>query len=166
MKTRLLIIFVCVNLIATGFYLTFEYYQNTIRPLILTGDKLDDIMTSSDSVKINDKLIEVKENVVSVMEMLPENKNPVWLFPTESTNFLRIERDVDRMITSIEKTSTITKDSSAYYTGLLDIRDRASMIRENISDAQGFLYLSVSNIFFTLIWGCGVVGLSIIWIRK
>jgi len=166
MKSKLLIVFVCVNLIVFGFYHTFEYYQNTIHPFILTGDKLDDIISSSDPVEINDKLIEVKENLLSIMETLPENKNPVWLFPTESTNFLKIEKDVDQMITSIEKTSTITNDSSAYYTGLLDIHDRANMIRENISEAQGFLYLSLSNIFFTLIWGWGIVGLTILWIRK
>ena len=48
-------------------------------------------------------------------------KNPVWIFPTESTNFLRIESDVDSMIGSIDKISTVPTDSSAYHTGMLRI---------------------------------------------
>ena len=100
------------------------------------------------------------------MEKLPENKNPVWVFPTETTNFLRIENDVNRMITMTEKISTAPKDSSAYHTGLLDIDQRSLYIQENIVDAKGFLYASATNVFFTLVWLFGVTGLTEIWIRK
>ena len=44
--------------------------------------------------------------------------NPVWLFPTESTNFLRMQNDVKIMIETADKISTIPRDSSAYHTGM------------------------------------------------
>ena len=47
-------------------------------------------------------------------------KNPVWIFSTESTNFLRIQSDVETMLATVEKVSTVPKDSSAYHTGMLD----------------------------------------------
>ena len=153
-------------MIVIGSYLNFEYYQNIIHPLNLTDDNLDDIMASSNPMEIKAKLVEVKDDLISVMERLPESKNPVWLFPTESTNFLRIESDVTIMITSIDKISIVPKDSSAYHTGLLDIHARADSIRENIVDAKGFLHGSASNVFFILIWVYGIIGLAIMWIRK
>jgi hypothetical protein len=103
---------------------------------------------------------------MQVIEKLPEDKNPVWMFPTETTNFLKIENDVNAMITMTDKISTIPKDSSAYHTGLLDIDQRSLYIQENIMDAKGFLYASATNVFFTLVWVLGVVGLTKMWIRK
>jgi len=166
MKTRLLIIIGCIGMIVIGIYLNFEYYQSTINPLNLTKNNLDNIVGSSDHVEINAHLLELKQNLILVMDKLPKSKNPVWAFPTESTNFLRIESYVNGMITSIESTSAIPNDSSAYYTGILDIHDRADITRKNIANATGFLYASASNIFFTLIWVCGIAGLDIMRIRK
>ena len=160
MKTRTLIVIVLIGIIAVGFYLNFEYYQNTIHPLNLANNNLNDIVTSSDHTVISTHLSEIKQNLISVMEKLPENKNPVWMFPTETTNFLRIEDDVNRMITMTEKISIVPKDSSAYHTGMLDIDQRSLYIQENIIDAKGFLYASVANVFFTLVWLIGVTGLK------
>jgi len=161
-----LIILGCISMITIGLYLNFEYYQTTIHPLNLTDDRLDEIIASSDLVEINDDLMEVKDNLVSAMKTLPQNKNPVWLFGTESTNFLKIESDVNNMIVSMEKISFVPKDSSAYHAGILDIHDRADMIGKNIVDAKGFLYASATNMFFTLVWTCGIIGLIIMRTKK
>jgi len=159
MKTRTLILIGCIGIIAVGFYLNFEYYQSTIHPLNLANNNLNDIVTSSDHTVISTHWSEIKQNLIQVMEKLPESKNPVWMFPTEATNFLRIENDVNTMITMTEKISTVPKDSSAYYTGMLDIGQRSLYIQENIADAKGFLYASTTNVFFTLVWLLGVTGL-------
>ncbi|MCH7559866.1 MAG: hypothetical protein IIC67_00600 [Thaumarchaeota archaeon] len=166
MKTRLLIIIGCIGIIAVGFYLNFEYYQSTIHPLNLANNNLNDIVTSSEHTVISTHLFEIKQNLMLVMEKLPEDKNPVWMFPTETTNFLRIEDDVNRMITMTKKISTVPKDSSVYYTGILEIDQSSLYIQENIADAKGFLYASATNVFFTLVWLLGVTGLTEVWIRK
>jgi len=166
MKTRTIIIIGFIGIIAVGFSLNFEYYQNIIHPLDLANNNLNDIVASSEHTVISTHLFEIKQNLMLVMEKLPENKNPVWMFPTETTNFLRIEDDVNRMITMTEKISIVPKDSSAYHTGMLDIDQRSLYIQENIIDAKGFLYASVANVFFTLVWLLGVTGLTEVWIRK
>jgi hypothetical protein len=128
----------------------------------------DGIVGSSDPIIIQAHLVAVKQDLAAVMVDMKETqnidgkvigKNPVWIFPTESTNFLRIENDVDSMITSIEKISTVPKDSSGYHTGMLDINSRAALLKENIMDATPYMYVSVSNIVFSAIWIAVIIGI-------
>ncbi|MFB5621642.1 MAG: glycosyl transferase, partial [Candidatus Nitrosomaritimum yanchengensis] len=118
---------------------------------------------------------EIKKDLATVMVNLEETKNPegevvgknpVWIFPTESTNFLRIESDVDSMIASIEKISTVPKDSSAYHTGMLDINARATLLKTNIMDATPYMYVSVSNIVFSTMWIAVIIGIFAALKRK
>ncbi len=96
------------------------------------------VIGSSDPELIRTHLAGLKQELKSIMQSLPEGKNPVWFYPTESTNFLRIESDVNTMITSVEKISAFPKDTLAYHTGIMDISSRASLIKENLSDAKRF----------------------------
>jgi hypothetical protein len=165
MKTRLYIIIGCVGLIIFGGYLNFEHYQNSIRPLNTIENNLSKIISTSDEMLISDYLLQIKIGLHFFMENLPDDKNPVWNYPTESTNFLKIEKNVDRMTMSINKISSISKDNSAYHTGMLDINDMSEMLLENIRDAKGFAYASITNIIFTLMWVTGVVGLIVVKTR-
>ena len=160
MKTRELASICFCILAITGISLNLDFYQNTIQPLNLMTEDLDEIIDSSNVSQIQTNLTETKHNLFIIMENLPESKNPVWFYPTESTDLLRIEKDLDRMIISLDKLSDIQTDTSAYHVGMMDINDRASLIKENLLDARGFLYGSVTNVFFTLVWIIGVVGLT------
>jgi hypothetical protein len=93
-------------------------------------------------------------------------KNPVWIFPTESTNFLRIEGDVDSMIANIEKISAVPRDSSAYHTGMLDLNEQAKILKINIMDATPYSYVSVSNIVFSTLWIVIIIGIFAALKRK
>jgi len=93
-------------------------------------------------------------------------KNPVWIFPTESTNFLRIEGDVDSMIFTLAKISVIPRDSSAYHTGMLDINEQAKILKINIMDATPYSYVSVSNIVFSTLWIAIIIGIFAALKRK
>ena len=59
--------------------------------------------------------------MINIAETIDANgivaKNPVWIFSTESTNFLRIQNNIDTMIISANVISSISKDNSAYHTG-------------------------------------------------
>jgi hypothetical protein len=100
------------------------------------------------------------------MVNLDDTKNPVWIFPTESTNFLRIESAVDSMSVNIEKISVIPRDSSAYHTGILDINAQATILKENLMDATPYMYVSVSNIVFSTLWIAVIIGIFAALKRK
>ena len=166
MKTKEIFTMCFCLLVITGISLNLDFYQSTVHPLNMTEEHLKGILGSSDISQIQAHLAEVRQNLNILMEKLPESKNPVWLYPTESTNFLRIENDLDRMTISFDKLSGLPKDTSAYHTGMLDMHSRVSLIKENLLDARGFLYGSATNVFFTLIWIIGAIGLTRMWIRK
>lgn len=161
MNLRKITPIVFIILIIVGLTLNFEFYRNTISPVNSSIENLDLVIGNSDPVMIQSHLGEIKQDLIMVLSSLPEgNKNPVWIYPTESTNFLRIENDIDAMVENIEKTSYFPKDSSAYQTGITDINYNANLIKVNLLDSKGFLYASTTNVFFTLIWLIGVAGFT------
>jgi hypothetical protein len=93
-------------------------------------------------------------------------KNPVWIFGTESTNFLRIQNNIDTMFAGVDEISSLSKDNSAYHTGMLDINDRALLLKINIMDATPYMYVSPENMMFSAIWIGVVIGILAILKRK
>lgn len=164
-----------VAIIVFGAFMAIYGYNTDIYPLDRMRGHLDGIVGTSDPEVIQSHLLEIKKDLATVMVNLEETKNPegevvgknpVWIFPTESTNFLRIESDVDSMIASIEKISTVPKDSSAYHTGMLDINARATLLKTNIMDATPYMYVSVSNIVFSTMWIAVIIGIFAALKRK
>ena len=127
---------------------------------------LDGIIGSSDPVEIKTHLAAIKQDLAIVMEKLPESKNPVWIFPTESTNFLRIERDIDNLQVNAETISGVSKDSAAFQTGISNIGERSLSIRQNIMDATPYMFVSVSNIIFSTMWIAAILGIFTALKRK
>ena len=164
-----------VAIIIFGAFMAIYGYNTDIYPLDRMRGHFDGIVGSSDPSTIKSHLLSIKQDLSMVIEKMPETtnidgeltgKNPVWIFPTESTNFLRIESDVDSMITSIDKISTVPTDSSAYHTGMLDINSRATLLKENIMDATPYMYVSVSNIVFSTMWIAVIIGIFTALKRK
>jgi cellulose synthase/poly-beta-1,6-N-acetylglucosamine synthase-like glycosyltransferase len=162
-------------IIIFGGFMAIYGYNVDIYPLDRMRGHFDGIVGSSDPPVIRAHLVEIKQDLTAVMVNIGETtndegevigKNPVWIFPTESTNLLRIESDVDSMITSIEKISTVPRDSSAYHTGMLDMNDRATLLKENIMDATPYMYVSVSNIVFSTMWIAVIIGIFAVLKRK
>ena len=160
MNTRELIVIGFGLLIVVGLSLSVNYLQYTIEPLNSAHDNLDEIISSSDPIFIHTHLFELKVSLTEIMRNMPEHKNPVWLFPTESTNFLRIQNDIDVMIASVDKISAVPKNSSAHHTGMLDISSRSMILKDNLLDARGFMYASPANLSFTLMWIVGAIGIT------
>ncbi len=164
-----------VAIIVFGAFMAIYGYNTDIYPLDRMRGHFDGIVGTSDPEVIHTHLLEIKTDLAAVMANLDDttnlegevvSKNPVWIFPTESTNFLRIDSDVDSMIASIEKISTVPKDSSAYHTGMLDINSRATLLKENIMDATPYMYVSVSNIIFSTMWIAVIIGIFAALKRK
>ena len=162
-------------IIVFGGFMAIYGYGEDIYPLDRIRGHFDGIVGSSDPETIQAHLVAIKQDLAIVMADMPETtnadgeviaKNPVWIFPTESTNFLRIDGDVDSMITLIAKISTVPKDSSAYNTGMLSIDEQAKSLEENIMDATPYSYVSVSNIVFSTLWIAVIIGIFAALKRK
>ena len=149
-------------IIVFGGYMAISGYNNDIYPLDRIRGNLDGVITSSDPKIIHDHLVAIQTDLDLVMINIPETidangivaKNPVWMFGTESTNFLRIQNNIDTMILSVNEISSISKDNSAYHTGMLDITDRATLLKTNIMDATPSLYVSPAKYPLKYYLGC------------
>ena len=162
-------------IIIFGGYMAISGYNSDIYPLDRIRGNLDGIGTSSDPKIIRDHLVAIQGDLDVVMVNLPEtldsegkviSRNPVWIFGTESTNFLRIQNNIDTMFTGVDEISNITKDNSAYHTGMLDIKERASLLNINIMDATPYMYVSLANMMFSAIWIAAIIGIFAVLKRK
>ena len=162
-------------IIVFGGYMAISGYNTDIYPLDRIRGNLDGIYSSSDPSVIHDHLIAIQTDLDLVMVNIPDTmdangnliaKNPVWIFSTESTNFLRIQNNIDTMITSVNEISSISKDNSAYHTGMLDINDRAEIIKTNVMDATPYMYVSPENMMMSVIWVAAIIGIFAVLKRK
>ena len=163
------------TIIVFGGYMAISGYNNDIYPLDRIRGNLDGVITSSDPLVIHDHLVSIQSDLDLVMTNIPETidtngkvvaKNPVWIFGTESTNFIRIQNNIDTMITSVNEISSISKDNSAYHTGMLDVNDRALLLKINIMDATPYMYVSPANMMLSAIWVAVLIGIFIVLKRK
>ena len=156
-----------VAIIVFGAVMAFTGYNSDIYPIDRMRGHMDGIIATSDPVVLQSHISAIKQDLAIVMDHLPEdNKNPVWIFPTPSTDFLRIENDILNMEQSIEKISTVPKDSSAYHTGMIDVHNRALLIKTNLMDATPYMYVSISNVLFSTVWIAAIIGIFAALKRK
>ena len=148
-----------IAVIIFGAYMALTGYEADVYPLDLAIGNLDRIMTSSAPGSIISDINSIKEH-------LPATGNPVWIFPTDTTNFARIQADLDVMILSAEKIQTVPKDSAAFHTGMMDIHDRSMVIQENLQDAVPYMYVSISNIIFSVAWIAVIIAIFAVLKKK
>ncbi|MDC0883879.1 glycosyltransferase [Nitrosopumilus sp.] len=162
-------------LIIFGGVMAINGYNSDIYPLDRVRGHFDGVIGSSSPDTIRTHLIAIQLDLEPLIEKLPEtidadnsiiSKNPVWVFPTESTNFIRIHNDVTSMLQSVENISSIPQDNAAYHTGMLDINNRADILRTNIMDATPYMYVSISNMFTSVIWMAVIIGIFAALKRK
>ena len=163
------------GIIIFGGYMAISGYNSDIYPLDRIRGNLDGIVSSSDPLVIHDHLMAIQSDLDLVMVNIPETtdangkviaKNPVWIFSTESTNFLRIQNNIDTMITSVDELSSLSKDNSAYHTGMLDINDRALLLKINVMDATPYMYVSPENMMMSIIWVAVIIGIFAVLKKK
>lgn len=155
-----------LGIIVFGAFMSINGYHADVYPLDRIRGNLDGIIGSADPEAIKIHLTAIKQDLAIVMEKLPESKNPVWVFPTESTNFLRIDRDVDNMLVTAQTLTTVSPDSAAFQTGMTNIGERSVSIRQNIMDATPYMFVSISNIIFSTMWIAAILGIFTILKRK
>ena len=155
-----------VGIIVFGGSMAINGYNSDIYPLDRIRGNLDSIIGSTDPTDIKIHITAIKQDLAIVLETLPEGKNPVWIFPTESTDFLRIERAIDNLEKQVQTISTVSKDSAAFQTGISSVGERSIALRQNIMDATPYMFVSVSNIIFSTLWIAAILGIFTALKRK
>jgi cellulose synthase/poly-beta-1,6-N-acetylglucosamine synthase-like glycosyltransferase len=146
-------------IIAFGAYMAYTGYQADVYPLDLSRGYLDRIATSNDAQSILENLHKIKES-------LPKEGNPVWIFPTDTTDFRRIQNDIDSMIASVEGVRNEPVNSETFNTTMLNIHLAAIQMRQNLMDATPYMYASFSNIVFSSMWIAAILGIFAVLKRK
>jgi hypothetical protein len=148
-----------IAIICFGVYMGFAGYQTDVYPMDLSIGLFDRIMASSEPKTIIADINAIKGH-------LPTAGNPVWIFPTDTTNFTRIQADLDVMLTSAEKISGVPRDSSAFHTGMMDLSLRAEILQKQMMDMVPYMYASVTNILFSCVWIAAIIGVFAILKKK
>ncbi len=146
-------------IIVVGVYFAYTGYESDIYPIDISNGLLSRIQASSDP---NSILIDIR----TIQDNIPKEGNPVWIFPTDTTNFARIQQDLDVMAASAQKISAVPKDSSAYHTGMLDLSSRAIAIQDNLIDVIPYMYVSISNVILSCVWIAAILGIFAILKKK
>ncbi|MEX1149523.1 MAG: cellulose synthase family protein [Nitrosopumilus sp.] len=164
-----------LGIIVFGGYMAISGYNTDIYPLDRIRGNLDGARSSSDPDVIRNHLVSIQTDLNIVMKNIPETtdasgkviaKNPVWIFGTESTNFLRIQNDVDAMFAGLDEIASVSKDNAAYHTGMIDVHQRALSLQISIMDATPYMYVSPANMMFSAIWIAAIIGIFAILKRK
>lgn len=96
--------------------------------------------------------------LASVKTLIPKEGNPVWAFPTATTDFGLMQKDLDMIIDRLRTLSALPRDSEAFNTGLADVRGELAGLEYQIIQAQPYVYVSFQNVVLSSIW-IGVIML-------
>ena len=148
-----------VVIITVGAFMAFQGYQSDIYPVDLVRGHLNGIMGSSDPASIRVHLDAINVHMINVVDKLPDNGNPVWIFPTPTTDFSRIDEDLANMETTLLVAESMPKDSTAYYVAMMDISSRAVTLQKNLVEATPYMYVNLSNMIFATIWMAAILAI-------
>jgi len=148
-----------IGLIIAGIVLAFDEYGSTIYPLDQSRGILVRIQATSDPQAISD-------DIKLVQQLLPKSGNPVWIFPTEDTDFGMMQKDLSTMSSTLDKISTTSPDTAAFHTGMLNIHAQSIALVFNLLDATPYMYVSVSNMLFGSIWVAVIIGIFALLKKK
>jgi cellulose synthase/poly-beta-1,6-N-acetylglucosamine synthase-like glycosyltransferase len=147
------------TIIAFGAYMAYQGYHDNVYPLDLSRGYLDRIAAGNNPAQMLEDLRNIKQH-------LPKTGNPVWIFPTPSTDFALIQADIDGMVETVLSVQNEPKNSEALNTALIDLHARAIVVRQNLMDATPYMYASFSNIVFSSMWIAAILGIFAMLKRK
>jgi hypothetical protein len=141
---RLMVLSV-LGFLAFGAVVAFYGYENTIYPL----DKAVGYLSRAQGAQSPEA---VADYIKPVKYLVPNEGNPVWVFPNPRTDFSAIQNELDAMLSRANSISSLELDSADYNTGLADLRNSIKVIESNLIEATPYLYVSFTNITLSGIW--------------
>jgi cellulose synthase/poly-beta-1,6-N-acetylglucosamine synthase-like glycosyltransferase len=132
-------------LLIFGVVMAYVGYASTVYPLEKARGYLRVAITSPSPT-------EMLDYIVSVEALIPEQGNPVWVFPTAKTDFALMHKSIDGIKERLRILSVIPKDSEAFNTGIGDVRAELATLERNIEEAIPYVYVSFQNVIMSAIW--------------
>lgn len=148
-----------IGLIVVGVVMAFEEYSTIIYPLDQSRGILSRVQATSDPQVIHD-------DIQLVQQLVPKSGNPVWIFPTDETDFGLMQKDLNTMLSTLDKVSTTSPDTAAFHTGMINIHSQATTLVFNLLDATPYMYVSISNMLFGSIWVAVIIGIFALLKKK
>ena len=148
-----------LGLIIFAAYMAYTGYENDVYPIDLSRGLLDRIMVSSNPETI-------VADLKAIQVYLPEEGNPVWIFRTDSSDWGRIQADLDNMIVNVQLLASLPRDSSVFNTGMIDVSDRALVLQESLEDLTPYVYVDFMNIVLTTVWIAGILVIFAVLNKK
>jgi cellulose synthase/poly-beta-1,6-N-acetylglucosamine synthase-like glycosyltransferase len=95
---------------------------------------------------------QIAEYVGIAKRLLPENGNPVWLFPTPRTDFAIIHTQLDTMLERSAQLSSSEPHTEGYSVAMADMHAASLAIQQNLDEAIPFVYISATNLVMAGAW--------------
>ncbi|MEM2759712.1 MAG: hypothetical protein QXU32_06235 [Nitrososphaerales archaeon] len=134
-----------LGLLMFGITMAYIGYSQTVYPLEKAKGYLQRAITSPSPEMMLDYLVSTKP-------LIPKEGNPVWAFPTATTDFALMQKDIDLLMDRLRTLSTVPRDNEAFNTGLQDVRLELIELVKHIIEAQPYVYVSFQNVVLSAIW--------------
>jgi len=109
---------------------------------------------------------EMIDYIKKALPLIPKSGNPVWIFPTDRTDFTLINKDLESIISRAEILKSLPRNSDAYQQGMDDLRDKLRTLQAQISEASPYLFVSPLNILFGFLWILLLSLIGLLWMRS
>jgi hypothetical protein len=140
-----------IAFMAFGAGMAFYGYQASVYPI----DSALGYLSRAETAQTPE---EMADYVLSAKRVLPRMGNPVWSFPTARTDFSLIHGDLDNILSRANSISSVEPHSSAYSTGLNDIRVSLQRMQVQLTEALPYVYVSSTNIVLGSVWIAVILG--------
>jgi len=134
-----------IGFLCLGAAFVYFGYQNAIYPL----DKAKGYLSRAESAQTTYMMADYLR---PVKLLLPNEGNPVWIFPTPRTDFGLIQNDLKEMLIRANSISAVEPNSAAYNTGLEEMHSSIKIIESNLAEATPYIYASITNILLSALW--------------
>ncbi len=95
---------------------------------------------------------QLAEYVGMAKELIPDEGNPVWLFPTPRTDYAILQAHLDNMLARSAQLSSEEPHTEAYSMAMADMHAASLAIQQNLDEAIPFVYISPTNLAIAGIW--------------
>jgi hypothetical protein len=147
-----------VALIAIAAALAYYGYATSIYPVDVAMGDLDRAESAGSPE-------EVAHFVTLAKRLIPESGNPVWAFPTPRSDFGLIQASLDAIVSRSNSISSLEPHSSAYSTGMSDVRATIDVIRLDLIDIMPYLYVSSTNLVYGFIFAAVMLLIFVVMRR-
>lgn len=101
---------------------------------------------------------QLAEYIRLAQQAMPEEGNPVWLFPTVRTDFGVMQEQIANILVRSQALSLAEPHTEEYNTAMIDMHSSALALQQNLREAIPYVYISPSNIMLSGVWVAAILS--------